>query len=82
MSALPNGDSGMLALLPWEKWLPPYVFGPVMCVGSLCILVFARDLSWWKLLSCGLGIIFGASGTWVWFATGRNIFWSADPKNN
>jgi 4-amino-4-deoxy-L-arabinose transferase-like glycosyltransferase len=72
----------MLALFPWEKWLPPYVFGPLMCVGCLCVLVFARDLSWWELLSCGFGVISGALGTCVWFATGRNIFWHSGPKTN
>ena len=81
MSAELNGDSWMLALLPWEKWLPPYVFGPLMSVGALCVLVFVRDLAWWKILSCGFGTIFGAWGTWVWFATGRNIFLYSDPKS-
>jgi hypothetical protein len=75
-----NGDGWMLGFLPWEKWLPAYVFGPFMCVGSICVLALARDLSWWKLLSAGFGIIFGALGTWIWFSTGRNIFWHSDLK--
>ena len=33
----------MLAFLPWEKWLPPYVFGPLVCIGSICLLVFAPN---------------------------------------
>jgi hypothetical protein len=64
----------VLGLLPWEKWLPPYVFGPLICIGSICIFVFARDLSWWQILGIGFCVIYGALGTWVWLATGRNIF--------
>jgi hypothetical protein len=72
----------MLALLPWEKWLPPYVFGPLMCVGCGCVLMFGHNLAWWEILSCGFGVLFGASGTWVWYSTGHNIFYTSVPKTD
>ena len=52
---------GGLGLLPWEKWLPPYVFGPLLCIGSILILVFvpadrfAQRLSWVQLSSRACG---------------------------
>ena len=70
----------MLGLLPWEKWLPPYVFGPLMLVGETCVLVFDRPLAWWKILLLGFGALWGAVGTWIWFATGRNIFNDSVPN--
>jgi hypothetical protein len=72
----------MLGLLPWEEWLPPYIFGPLLCVGSVLLLVFDTDPSWWKFLLCLFGAIFGARGTWIWFSTGKNIFLLTPPKPN
>ena len=51
----------MLGLFPWEEWLPPYVFGPLISIGSICIFVFARPLSWWQLQGIGFCVIYGAS---------------------
>lgn len=67
-----------LGLLPWERWLPPYVFGPLLCIGSLAILMFSPQLSWWKVLIMLLTTAYGAYGTWVWFKTRRNVFHSGD----
>jgi hypothetical protein len=64
----------MLGFLPWEKWLPPYIFGSLLCLGSICVLVFARDPSWWQMVLTGFGVVLGGWGTWVWFSAGRNIF--------
>ena len=64
----------MMGFLPWEEWLPPYVFGPLICIGSICIYVFAGTLSWWQMLGVAFCVIYGALGTCVWIATGRNIF--------
>ena len=71
-----------MGFLPWEKWLPPYVFGPLICIGCACELVFARDPQWWKIVLLGCGIVYGAWGTWVWISTRRNIFWPLDTKTN
>ena len=60
-------------LLPWEK-LPPYVFGPLLCIGAICVLVFARHLSWWEIVLNGCAAALGAWGTWVWLSSGQNIF--------
>jgi len=70
----------MLGFLPWEKLFPPYVFGPLICLGSACILALDRDLRWWHIAGCVFCIIWGAWGTWVWFRSGRNIFDLAAPK--
>ena len=72
----------MLGLFPWEKWLPPYVFGPLISIGSICIFAFARPLSWSQLLGIGFCVIYGAWGTWVWICTRRNIFWPFHTKTN
>jgi len=72
----------MLGLFPWEKWLPPYVFGPLISIGSICIFVFARPLSWSQLLGVGFCVIYGTWGTWVWISTRRNIFWPFHTKTN
>jgi hypothetical protein len=71
-----------MGFLPWEKWLPPYVFGPLLCIGSACVLGFARDLHWWNIALLGFGIVYSAWGTWVWISTRRNIFWPHDTKTN
>jgi hypothetical protein len=68
---------GGLGLLPWEKWLPPYVFGPVMCVGSIIVLVTAQTVWWERILLLGAAA-YGAWGAWVWVRSRRNIFWIAD----
>ena len=60
----------MLGFLPWEKWLPPYVFGPLICVASACVLGLERDLHWWNIVLLGFGIVYGAWGTWVWILLG------------
>jgi hypothetical protein len=62
-----------LGFLPWEKWLPPYIYGPLLFAISVAGLLFERPLRWWFVLlpfSAGLG----AWATWVWFKEGRNIF--------
>jgi hypothetical protein len=64
----------MIGFLPWEEWLPPYVFGPLICIGSIVISVGEAPLSWWQMLGVVFCVIFGALGTGVWIATGRNIF--------
>jgi hypothetical protein len=64
----------MLGLLPWEKWLPPYVFGPVMCVGSLAVLVFSPELAWWWQVVLVLWAAYCVWGTWMWFRYRRNAF--------
>jgi hypothetical protein len=69
----------MLGFLPWEKWLPPYIYGPLISVGSICILVFFPDLSRWQTIGCWFCIIFGLVGTAMWLSTRRNIFDVAAP---
>lgn len=63
-----------MGFLPWEKWLPPYIYGPLMCAGSILILCFSRPLRWWEFLILPLGAFTGAVVTWVWLKEGRNIF--------
>lgn len=63
-----------LGLLPWEKWLPPYVIGSLLCIGGISVLVFSDDLDGWKPALCVIAAAFGAYGTWIWFKERRNIF--------
>jgi hypothetical protein len=64
----------MLGLLPWEKWLPPYVLGPLICLGSIYLLLFSNSLHWWSWVLLPPTACFGAWATWIWITTGRNIF--------
>jgi hypothetical protein len=69
-----------LAFLPWEKWLPPYIFGPLLCVISLVGVWNFKGLSLWACLLLPFAGLWGAWGTWVWFTTGRNVFADETPK--
>ena len=61
-------------LLPWERWLPPYIVGPALVVIAISALVLDASLSWRQLVLLPLAGAFGAWGTWVWFRTGENFF--------
>lgn len=62
-----------MGFLPWEKWLPAWLLGPLMCIGSLVLLVISRERSWWEYIVFPVCSLLGAAQTWVWFKTGRNI---------
>ena len=62
-----------LGLLPWEKWLPAWLLGPLMCIGSLVLFVISHERRWWEYIVFPLCALLGAAQTWVWFRTGRNI---------
>lgn len=64
----------MLGFFPWEKWLPPYIFGPVMVVGSIALLMFSPHLSWWWWIVIPCWGLYCGWGTWVWFRHSRNVF--------
>jgi hypothetical protein len=62
-----------MGFLPWERWLPPYVYGPVLFVlGSA--LIFLTDTSWWQLMLFALLALYGAGGTVFWWLTRENPF--------
>ncbi|MFZ6777693.1 hypothetical protein ACO0LD_12755 [Undibacterium sp. Ji83W] len=62
------------ALLPWEKWLPPWLIGPFLVIAGIGMLISDKHLAWWEWVLLPIGMIYGAWGTWVWFTTQRNIF--------
>lgn len=64
----------MLGLLPWEKWLPPWLIGPLMVIIGIGALLWSQDLAWWQWLLLPMCAIYGGWGTWVWFTARRNIF--------
>jgi hypothetical protein len=64
----------MIGLLPWEKWLPPWLYGPLVCGGSIWILVAKADLAWWEYVLLAAGILWGAFGTLRWFIAKENVF--------
>ena len=64
----------MLGLLPWEKWLPPWIFGPILVIIGVGALVLQEKLAWWELVLMPLTALYGAWGTWEWFSKRRNVF--------
>jgi hypothetical protein len=63
----------VIGLLPWEKWLPAWVLGPVLCVGSVVLLVLGGEHAWWQYILFSIAAIVGAAQFLVWVRTGRNI---------
>jgi hypothetical protein len=70
----------VIGLLPWERWLPPYVFGPFLCLGSIAFLVWGGEHSWWKVVLLAMGGSFGAWGTWTWLRKRENVFAISAPS--
>jgi hypothetical protein len=68
-----------LGLLPWDKWLPPYIFGPLLFLGAILLLTFASDLHWWDYVVLPGASALGAWTTWMWFKYRRDIFKSDEP---
>lgn len=62
-----------MGFLPWEKWLPPCIYGPLLCLGSIALIVFSQPLRWWEWVMLPLAACIGALVTWVWITTGRNL---------
>ncbi len=61
--------------LPWEKWLPPWLFGPLLVAGGVFALAFeGARLAWWEWVLLPIGVAYGAWGTWAWFMTRQNVF--------
>jgi len=67
-------------LLPWERLLPPWLLGPLLVLVGVGALLFDKHLAWWEWLLLPLTALFGAWGTWVWFATGENVFCSSGQR--
>jgi hypothetical protein len=74
LSQCQSGTEMGIEFLPWEKWLPPFIYGPLMCVGSILVLCFSHPFRWWEALLLPCATLLGAWATWVWFKEGRNIF--------
>lgn len=68
----------MLGFLPWEKWFPPFILGPLLCIGPILALLYTSEFVWWEFILAPLTSLFGAWGTWVWFIHGENIFDTKD----
>lgn len=60
-------------LLPWENWLPPWILGPLMVLGSSWGLWHWRTLGW-HLALLPFTWCFGVWGTWRWFTRRENVF--------
>jgi hypothetical protein len=63
-----------LGFLPWEKILPPYILGPLLCLLSLLPLLSIRNVSWLVVVLAPFTFLFGAWGTYVWFTRRENVF--------
>jgi len=64
----------MLGLLPWERWLHPLIYGPLLMVISIWVMYAKTSLAWWEWLLLGGTGLFGAWGTLHWVLTRRNVF--------
>ena len=62
-----------IGFLPWEKWLPAWVLGPLLIVISVAALAFDGNLHWWEYILLPLVGLLGVWQTWVWFKEGRNV---------
>jgi hypothetical protein len=60
-------------LLPWEKWLPAWLMGPLLFIGSTAALLLDRSIHWWEYILLPGAAMLGAYQTWVWFKERRNI---------
>jgi len=67
-------------LLPWEKWLPPWLLGPLLVAIGIGALIFDERLAWWEWALLPLCAIWGGWGTWMWFAKGENVFSTSKPS--
>ena len=63
-----------MGFLPWERWLPPYIYGPLLSVASICILTLRTQIQWWEWIVCPMSFGLGIYCTWIWFKTGKSIF--------
>ncbi len=64
----------MLGLLPWERWLHPLVYGPLLAGASIWALHANPSVAWWEWLLLGAGAVFGIAGSLHWLLTRRNLF--------
>lgn len=58
--------------LPWEKLLPPYVYGPLMCIGSVAYLFLGEPKHWWGYVMAVASCLTGAWITWKEGAEDQN----------
>jgi hypothetical protein len=61
-------------LLPWEKWLPAWLVGPLLVVSAVCGLFLDRQLRWWEYIALPVAGLLGAWTTYAWLKDGRHIF--------
>ena len=48
-----------LELLPWERWFPPHIYGPLILAAPL-LLAFSGEGRWWHYVLPMIGAVFGA----------------------
>jgi hypothetical protein len=59
---------------PWEKFLPPWLLGPLLVAVGIWAMATGRNLAWWHWVLLPIAVAVGAWGTWMWFAKGENVF--------
>ena len=64
----------MLGFLPWERWLHPMIYGPLMTLVSIWVLYDKASPTWWQWLLFGSTAVLGVWGTFQWVVGRRNIF--------
>jgi hypothetical protein len=62
-----------LAFLPWERWRPPYVYGPIFILMPSLLFFAEEPPAWWHYLLAVFALFHGAWVTWMWARHGRNV---------
>ncbi len=59
--------------LPWEKWLPRWLHGPIHCAVAVIGVVASHDqLGWFGWLGAAFLFFVGLLLTYAWFIDRRN----------
>ena len=62
-----------MGFLPWEKWLPRYIYGPGLCaVAAISGLLGGENFEWFEWLVCTLVFLAGLLLTYAWFRDRRS----------
>ena len=64
----------MFGLLPWERWLHPLIYGPLLTVIAIWGMYAKTSLDWWVWLLLGGAALFGAWGMLHSALTRWNVF--------
>ena len=53
-----------VGFLPWEKLIPDWLKGPLLCIWSILTLTLSERLSWWEYMLLPAALVVGIWLTW------------------